>query len=134
MITDGLTSQESRPAYDDAPSSSRRFLYQHPYGPFHSRQGYMYIDRVCFRLPDAISSELGTSKKRPLQRSLTPHLDCCPHNLYKSEKLHPKWRPIQAFLALTDAYNPNEGGFEACLGHHRVFDEWTKSRQPSPGI
>ena len=42
-----------------------------------------------------------------------------------------KWRPIQAFVALTDNDSPESGGFEACLGFHRDFDEWSQSRRPS---
>ena len=95
----------------------------------------MYIDRVCYRLPDSISccnhpNGVKIKKKNMIQRSLTPHLDCCPDRLYESDKAYPKWRPIQAFVALTDTLEPNQGGFEACLEHHIHFDEWKKSRKP----
>lgn len=105
-------------------------VFSHPYGPFDCRRGYMYIDRVCFRVPDPISQLFGTGKKN-LQRSLFPHIDCCPHSLYESKKDIPKWRPIQAFIALTDTVDGNCGGFEACMGFHKDFANWAVSRPPS---
>lgn len=42
-----------------------------------------------------------------------------------------KWRPIQAFVALTDNLEPDTGGFEACVGFHREFEAWSKLRRPS---
>jgi hypothetical protein len=104
--------------------------YSHPYGPFDPHQGYMYIDRVCYRIPSDISAQLGISKKKHLQRSLTPHLDCCPHDMYGKDS---KWRPVQAFLCLTDTLLPEQGGFEACPGHHKGFAEWAANRLASPG-
>lgn len=101
-------------------------IYSHPYGPFEPYQGYLYIDRVCFRVPTPVSALHGESKKKKLQRSLTPHLDCCPHNMYGKGS---KWRPIQAFICLTDSILPEQGGFEACLGHHRGFDKWAAERR-----
>jgi len=73
-----------------------------------------------------------TKKKKKLQRSLTPHLDCCPQRLFDSDSSVPKWRPIQAFVALTDTLLPNQGGFEACPGMHRDFQKWAQRRRPSP--
>lgn len=99
--------------------------FGHPYGDFDATQGYMYIDRVCFRLPDHLIH--GKTKKQQLQRSLTPHLDCCPHNMHTGRK----WRPIQAFISLSDTLEPNHGGFEACKGHHLDFEAWSLHRQPS---
>ena len=52
-------------------------------------------------------------KPRPLQRSLTPHFDCCPET-YHDASTKNKWRPIQCFVSLTDNIQPNTGGFEAC--------------------
>jgi hypothetical protein len=104
----------------------------HPYGPFDCQKGYMYIDRIGYRLPTKIADEVGSfvnshKKKRmqSLQRSLTPHLDCCPDKLFESAA---KWRPIQCFVSLTDNLEPNTGGFEAAKGFHRTFDEWTRTR------
>jgi len=106
-------------------------IYHHPYGTFDSRKGYMYIDRVCYRVPDKIALPNGVNKRKALQRSLTPHLDCCPHKMYDSNKEFPKWRPIQALISLTDTLEPNHGGFEACLGLHSEFDDWIKRRLPT---
>lgn len=103
--------------------------FLHPHGLFDPQKAFMYIDRICFRVSDDISQKFSKGRRRNLQRSLTPHLDCCPHRLYdKSEKVHPKWRPIQAFIALSDTPYPEMGGFEACRGLHKHFDEWTMSR------
>ena len=106
-------------------------LYDHPFGPFDAYKGFMYIDRVCYRLPDTISSSSNNLKKtRNLQRSLTPHIDCCPHKMFQSvgDKSYNKWRPIQAFIALTDTPDAQMGGFEACLGFHREFNDWSETR------
>jgi hypothetical protein len=122
----------------------------HPYGgdvDFETK-GYCYIDRVGYRLPTELAQEWGdriykrntntdlttaTSKKkkklRSLQRSLTPHLDCCPDTLYENTN---KWRPIQCFVSMTDNLEANTGGFEAVLGgFHRKFDEWARIRNTS---
>ncbi len=103
-------------------------IYSSPFGKFSENKVFMYVDRVCFRLPDVISENCKVKKKN-LQRSLTPHLDCCPSNMFNSTKEVPKWRPIQAFIALTDTVDPNEGGFEAAPGFHKRFDEWSHSRK-----
>lgn len=79
--------------------------YDHPYGIFPPKEALMYIDRVCYRVPDRVSALhcCETNKKRCLQRSLTPHIDCCPHRMFQDigEHKYSKWRPIQAFIALT---------------------------------
>jgi hypothetical protein len=115
----------------------------HPYGSFDCTKGYMYIDRIGYRIPSKLANELGTKarlhanatctpptsqrkKIPPIQRSLTPHLDCCPTNMYAPDAK--KWRPIQCFVALTDALVPNHGGFEAVLGFHLSFEEWACRR------
>lgn len=116
--------------------------YTHPYTAstdscsgmsFNPNHGYMYIDRIGYRVSDNISKLHSgvTKKKKPLQRSLTPHLDCCPHRLYDSEKEFPKWRPIQMLLPLTDTLNKDEGGFEVCPGIHNEFEKWVANRKPS---
>lgn len=104
-------------------------LYAHPYGPFDPKQGYFYLDRTGFRVPDHISQRHAKGK-RPLQRSLTPHLDCCPSALYSSDKQVKRWRPIQSFIALTDNHTPNTGGFECVKGWHREFQAWAQRRKP----
>jgi hypothetical protein len=116
----------------------------HPYGPFDCKKGYMYLDRIGYRIPTQLAHDLaakhnndtsnsnknGKKKVVPIQRSLTPHLDCCPSNMYNTE-LTTKWRPIQCFVALTDAILPNHGGFEAVKGFHHEFIHWSKHRIPT---
>ena len=121
---------ESRDELDDS-----HIFKWHPYGPFNCERGYMYIDRIGYRIPTAMAAQLGSStskkskKAKPIQRSLTPHLDCCPENLF-SQKAS-KWRPIQCFVSLTDNLEPNTGGFEAALGFHKSFHKWKRSRSVS---
>jgi hypothetical protein len=104
----------------------------HPYGPFDCDRGYMYIDRIGYRIPTALAERLGSltgkksKKAKPIQRSLTPHLDCCPDNLFSETAS--KWRPIQCFVSLTDNLEPNTGGFEAAPGFHRSFHKWTRPK------
>jgi ectoine hydroxylase-related dioxygenase (phytanoyl-CoA dioxygenase family) len=114
-------------------------VFSHPFGPFDPDKALMYIDRVCFRVPNKISQSFtskgqtappGKKNKYALQRSLTPHLDCCPHRIYESVKETPKWRPIQAFVALTDTLEPDQGGFEACPGFHKDIEAWASNRRP----
>ena len=129
----------------------------HPFGEFNPDVGYAYIDRIGYRLPTKLAEELGnkiaaekseedcagncngnsntkrTSRRkrsRPIQRSLTPHLDCCPDTFYSSEHKN-KFRPIQCMVSLTDNLEPNTGGFEAVKGFHHEFAGWRNSRQPS---
>jgi hypothetical protein len=107
----------------------------HPFGSFDCHKGFVYIDRVGYRLPTQQAESLGElinpnrkRKSRALQRSLTPHLDCCPETMYTSCS---KWRPIQCFVSLSDSSQPNMGGFEAVPGFHREFDSWAKTRPPT---
>jgi hypothetical protein len=114
----------------------------HPYGDFDCENGYLYIDRIGYRLPSALAENLGecgvgnnkgNGKKRKsvsIQRSLTPHLDCCPETFFSTEGKK-KWRPIQCFVSLVDTTEPNQGGFEAAKGFHLHFAEWAKHRPPS---
>lgn len=103
----------------------------------------MYVNRVCYRVPDALSRLHGgdsdeaaatkTKKKkaRPMQRSLTPHLDCCPAHPFESDKAVPRWRPIQCITVLTDNLAPDTGGFEAVRGFHKEFDTYFAARPSS---
>jgi hypothetical protein len=110
-------------------------LYRwHPFGSFDCSRGYAYIDRVGYRLPSDLAQHMGDrlrperkKKARAVQRSLTPHLDCCPSSMYHDS---PKWRPIQCFVSLSDSLEPNHGGFEAAKGFHREFDAWAATRPP----
>lgn len=105
-------------------------IYEHPFGNFDAYQPYAYIDRICCRLPDDISIKYG-SKRHPLQRGLAPHLDCCPTTLYDNLDTKSKWKPIQAFIALTDTVESDMGGFECCPGLHKDFTAWTTVRPSS---
>ncbi len=116
-----------------------------------------YIDRIGYRIPTSIAEKLGnqnmetprasgaskyyqtthkdTSKQkkkikkaRPIQRSLTPHFDCCPETFNDTTNKN-KWRPIQCFVSLTDNLNPNTGGFEAVPGFHREFQTWVDNKR-----
>lgn len=114
----------------------KRFKW-HPYGSFDCNRGYLYIDRVCYRLPSKTSNEMGEKinsekkkKARSIQRSLTPHLDCCPGDMYSTETCK-KWRPIQCFISLTDNLKCDEGGFEAAMGFHQNFEAWANNRLPT---
>ncbi|KAL7509633.1 hypothetical protein ACHAXN_006575 [Cyclotella atomus] len=111
----------------------------HPYGSFDCNRGHLYIDRIGFRLPSKIAEQIGEEvvkeqpseagkkyRSRPIQRSLTPHFDCCPET-YHDIANKSKWRPIQCFVSLTDNLHPNTGGFEAALGFHREFRSWTQN-------
>jgi hypothetical protein len=101
----------------------------------------MYLDRLGYRLPTQLAHDLGGKvsdvaptdgkgkKVLPIQRSLTPHLDCRPSDMFSESQK--KWRPIQCFVALTDALEANQGGFEAARGWHREFHTWAAQRPPS---
>jgi hypothetical protein len=116
----------------------------HPYGSFELNRGFMYVDRVGYRLPTTLAETLGSGsqldcgdqptrgkkkKHKSLQRCLTPHLDCCPETFFS--ELKTKWRPIQCFVSLTTNLEPNTGGFEAAPGFHHEFEEWASTRPPS---
>ncbi|CAK4660410.1 hypothetical protein AeMF1_015120 [Aphanomyces euteiches] len=121
-----------------ARATEPRDLFYHPFGAFPGKQGFMYINRVCYRVPDIISNlpTEGVSKKRSktLQRSLTPHVDCCPTNLYESGKAFPRWRPIQCITVLTPNLEPSTGGFEAVRGFHKEFSRYFASSPPVESV
>jgi len=79
--------------------------------PFGSFSDIMpYIDRICWRLPDAIKAEGG----------LGLHIDRRPgRDAFKNIK---KYRPIQGFVALTDQYGSNSGGLKLVKGFHKIFN------------
>mmetsp|Transcript_19502 Transcript_19502/g.40823 ORF Transcript_19502/g.40823 Transcript_19502/m.40823 type:complete len:444 (-) Transcript_19502:132-1463(-) len=129
----------------------------HPFGRFDCSKGFMYIDRIGYRIPTSIAEKLGKQKMetprtdapskcdhttyedtpkqkknsknpRPIQRSLTPHFDCCPESFHDTTNKN-KWRPIQSFVSLTDNLHPNTGGFEAVPGFHREFHTWVDNKR-----
>lgn len=123
---------DSEPRETLSPEESFRW---HPFGSFDCTKGFVYIDRIGYRLPSALAERIGDrlhpdrkKKARALQRSLTPHLDCCPNSMYTNST---KWRPIQCFISLSDSLEPNTGGFEAAKGFHREFEKWASNRVPT---
>eukprot|EP00977_Amphora_coffeiformis_P018602 scaffold6596_cov161-Amphora_coffeaeformis.AAC.19 len=136
-----IEGQRKAKAMEDLPAHEQ--FKWHPYGPFDpDHGGYAYIDRFCYRIPTALSDTIGpqqqssssdaksSKKNKTLQRSLTPHLDCCP-DTFATAAGKTKWRPIQCFISLTDNLEPNTGGFEAVKGFHREFHTWTQNRAPT---
>lgn len=118
--------------YGAAPGSDGG-LWAHPHGDFDARDAFAHIDRIGFRVPDAVDDALSNAaagdahgaKKGPqtLQRCLAPHLDCCPSAMHAGGgKKWPRWRPIQCLLSLTDTREAESGGFEAVRGFHREFE------------
>lgn len=131
--------------------SEQDYYRWHPFGKFDCNKGFCYIDRIGYRLPTKLAEKLGkdllqqttmddvtsssSAKKKKkksvaIQRSLTPHLDCCPETFY-FEETKSKFRPIQCFVCLTDALEENTGGFEAAPGFHRKFYQWAENRPPT---
>lgn len=89
--------------------------FEHSFGP--SDDILSYIDRVCWRLPDIIRAEGG----------LELHLDRNPTNPYSCLK---SWRPIQAFVCLTDHYGSDYGGLKVVKGfHHEIDDYFANSKE-----
>ena len=128
-------------------------------GPFNPRTPLASVDRLCFRVPDEVSSKFGRQggsgakgsgkgegegkgkgkRSAGLQRHLAPHLDCCPSTTSSSSSTTTssssssgqKWRPVQCFLALSDCLEAQRGGLEVCPGLHREFRAWALRRAPS---
>eukprot|EP00164_Ancoracysta_twista_P001163 GFYU01001530.1.p1 GENE.GFYU01001530.1~~GFYU01001530.1.p1 ORF type:complete len:389 (-),score=64.04 GFYU01001530.1:98-1219(-) len=101
--------------------------YENPFGPFDHEKGYMYVDRCGYRIPTQAAVELGKENNDPIQKSVGPHVDCCPSDLYGTDGRKGemrRFRPIQSFISLTDNLEPNTGGFEAVPGFHKRFDEY----------
>ena len=92
--------------------------FEHPFGL--SSDILACIDRVCWRVPDIIRAEGG----------LELHIDRNPFDPYllKHNGLK-KWRPIQAFVTLTDSYGSDSGGLRVVPGfHHEIDAYFTKSK------
>lgn len=73
-----------------------------------------YIDRVCYRLPDVVREEGG----------LGLHIDNHPNIDVGALK---KWRPIQAFVALTDHFDATAGGLQVVRGFHKEYASYFSS-------
>lgn len=117
-------------SYGSPTPEQRGDAWAHPHGAVDGEGGvYAHIDRVGYRIPDALFAGRTASHKGRAQRSLTPHLDCCPTALHSGGgKSFPRWRPIQCMLALTSALQPNQGGFECVPGFHREFAQYYTGR------
>ena len=121
-----------------SPPKTNNDKFPLPFGNFPYNKGFIYLDRIGYRIPTKLSDEIGNNneskkkKKHPksLQRSLTPHLDCCPTTIIENNYSNvSKWRPFQSFIALTDTIEPNTGGFEAVPGFHLQFESWARNRK-----
>lgn len=64
-----------------ARAGAERDLWSHPYGDLDGSRAFAHVDRIGCRVPDAVSQR-GPRKRDAVQRSLTPHLDCCPTSLH----------------------------------------------------
>mmetsp|Transcript_12413 Transcript_12413/g.29099 ORF Transcript_12413/g.29099 Transcript_12413/m.29099 type:complete len:337 (+) Transcript_12413:189-1199(+) len=109
--------------------------YETPLGSFDPSRGYIYIDRAGFRIPDRIIQMYPVEDRaQPLQFGVHPHFDCDPLALWgaaaraETTGMAPRWRPLQAFVSLTDSLIGNEGGFEAVPGFHKHFEEYFRQR------
>jgi hypothetical protein len=87
--------------------------FESPYAGFNPRQGYMYMDRLNCRLPDAIKAQGG----------LGLHVDCNPLSPCDDPA---KWRPIQASVMLTDSLTPTSGGLYVVPGMHTCVKEYVQ--------
>ncbi|KAH8056178.1 sulfurtransferase [Aureococcus anophagefferens] len=114
-------------------------LWSHPYGDdWDPSELWAHVDRIGCRIPEAgEAGETGADgkqkagKKKRIQRSLTPHLDCCPDALHAGGgKAFPRWRPIQCLLALDAAERADEGGFECAPGFHAAFADYGRALRP----
>lgn len=114
--------------------------FTHPFGPFdHVRA---YIDRICYRLPDCIREEGGLGlhmDRNPIDPYLfhsSPITNGASSTTVKSKGKFDanqrsglsKWRPIQAFVALTDHFGSDSGGLGVVPGFHRKVDSYFKGR------
>jgi hypothetical protein len=94
--------------------------YDHPYHKFDDIRAF--IDRVCYRLPDHIREEGG----------LAMHLDRNPTDPYLTQYNGlDMWRPIQAFVTLTDHYGNESGGLKIVKQFHREIETYFKDKEPS---
>lgn len=99
----------------NATFGTNKGIFAHPFG--HSDDVIPFFDRICWRLPDHIRREDG----------LDLHLDQNPVDPYllKGEGLM-KWRPIQAFICLTDHWDNESGNLEVVSGFHAYKDDYFK--------
>jgi len=83
--------------------------FMHPYG--RSENNLLFIDRVCWRLPDSVRAEGG----------LGLHLDQNPFDPYSNTVV---FRPIQGFISLTDQYSSTSGGIRVVKKFHKEIEDY----------
>jgi hypothetical protein len=93
-------------------------LFAHPFGAFDEIGAL--ADRVCYRLPDGVRAEGG----------LDVHID---RNAVDPFANLAKWRPIQAFVALTDQYGGESGGLRCTRGFHTRYGAYDVARGGADG-
>ena len=108
-----------------------RPLWGTPYGKFlrdndtGQLTAFPYIDSLNFRLPTTLASYSKKNGRRvQFQRHIAAHADVNFWNMYGGKKGRTRWRPFQAFLALTDNKKSDKedfmsGGLEVVSGFHR---------------
>ena len=116
--------------------------FEHPYGPCEF--AFAYPDRVCYRLPDAVSAEgglslhLGTDIPLYFLHSINILLvtDRNPLDPYLAQAGGLKrWRPIQSFVCLTDHYSGDSGGLRVVRGFHKdILNYFTGNKEAIDAI
>jgi len=76
----------------------------HPYGPFDCNQGYLYIDRIVYRLPSQLSIDIATHMEQQ-QQQLDIHHTTQPKSSSSSYGGHMKSKKCK-------------GGIQRCLTPH----------------
>ena len=108
-----------------------RPLWGTPYGKFlcdkttNELTAFPYIDSLNFRLPTELASYTKKNgRKVQFQRHIAAHADMNFWDMYGGKKGRTRWRPFQAFRALTDnlkndAVDFMAGGLEVVPGFHK---------------
>ena len=116
-----------------------RPLWGTPYGKFlrdndtGQLTAFPYIDSLNFRLPTTLASYNKKNGRRvQFQRHIAAHADVNFWNMYGGKKGRTRWRPFQAFLALTDNKKSDKedymsGGLEVVSGFHREASSFFKN-------
>lgn len=92
-------------------------LFAHPLGAFDEVN--FLCDRTNFRLPDSVRSEGG----------LELHIDRNALDPYANLAF---WRPVQAFVALTDQFGGESGGLRCVRGFHVRYNSYDVARGEDP--
>lgn len=92
-------------------------LFGHPLGAFDDV--VFLCDRTNYRLPDSVRAEGG----------LEMHID---RNAVDPFANLAFWRPVQAFVALTDQYGGESGGLRCVRGFHARYNSYDVARGEDP--